>query len=158
MRMIRLLLSGLLLLNTTTTWANAEDVPVTGHKVVYIQDVSAYTLPGSPDNNIEHKNTCMDKFSWILGNVPIEIDYKIFVRTNMQSATVKLRDSTVTLSPMGIANTYSFLTQRGITEPLKALKIRQIYFKLNTSFVFQKLAVSFTHDDLPFQCIAVSTY
>lgn len=156
MRFNNSLLTALCLISTNAIWA--VDEVVTGHEVAYIEKVSSYALSGEHDNNIEHKNTCLQKFSWIINNEPLEIDYKVFVKTNMQSATIKLMNTTALLSPMGISDSYSFLTQKGIPDDLKNFNIRQIYFKLNNAFELKKIAVSFLDDSLDFQCIAESNY
>ncbi|MBP9778074.1 MAG: hypothetical protein KBD25_02705 [Rickettsiaceae bacterium] len=135
-----------------------EDV-VTGQEFAYFTDLSAYKLNGSRDTNLDHTNTCLNQFGWILNTKLLEINYKIAVRTGMQSATVSLLNASAALSPMGLANSYSFLTQNNIPDILKNYNIRQIYFRLDRgSFKLRKAAVSFSDNSLDFQCIAEVNY
>lgn len=157
MNVKNMMLTGLLLCNATALNAGIED-PVTGHESVYINEVNAYSMSGAPDTDVDHQNTCMQKFGWISNSDILEIDYKIHVKTGMQSASIKFKDALVDLQPMGISKSYSFMTQRGIPAALKELNIRQIYFRLNKEFVLKKVAVSFEDKNLDYQCIAETTF
>lgn len=154
----KLALAVLFILSTTGINACENQDVVNGQEVTYLKDVVPYAFNGSLDSSIEHQNICKEKFGAIVNTEPLEINYNINVKTGIQSATVKLFDATATLLPMGIAKTYSFLTQRGIPEKMMEHKIRQIYFRLNEDFELKKLAVSFSDSSLDFQCIAESQY
>lgn len=143
------------LLSSCLNIAFAFGDEITGHESVELKTVDAYLLNGSHDNNVEHKNMCLQKHGWVIGNHSLEINYKIGQRTGMQSATVRFLDANVALQPMGLANSYSFLTQKGVPEQLKSYEVRQIYFRLSRSNLeLQKVAVSYENSNLDYQCIA----
>ncbi len=144
-----------ILLSSSLNIVFAVGDEITGHEAVELKTVDAYLLNGSHDNNVDHKNTCLQKHGWVIGNHSLEINYKIGQRTGMQSATVRFLDANVALQPMGLANSYSFLTQKGVPDQLKSYEVRQIYFRLSRSnFALQKVAVSYESNNLDYQCIA----